>query len=51
MTEFEKIYRTYFEDVYLYIRKLSGDENTAEEITSEAFFKAMHSNKRFSWRL
>ena len=41
MTEFEKIYRTYFDDVYLYIRKLSGDENIAEEITSEAFFKAM----------
>lgn len=41
MTEFEKIYRTYFDDVYLYIRRLSGDENIAEEITSEAFFKAM----------
>ena len=24
MTEFEQIYRTYFEDVYLYIRRLSG---------------------------
>lgn len=47
MTEFEKIYRTYFEDVYLYIRKLSGDENTAEEITSEAFFKAMRSINGF----
>lgn len=43
MTEFEKIYRDYFDDVYLYIRKLSGSENTAEEITSEAFFKAMRS--------
>ncbi len=41
MTEFEKIYRTYFDDVYLYIRRLSGDENIAEEITSETFFKAM----------
>lgn len=41
MTEFEKIYRTYFGDVYQYIRRLSGDENIAEEITSEAFFKAM----------
>ncbi len=41
VTEFEKIYRTYFDDVYLYIRRLSGDENIAEEITSEAFFKAM----------
>lgn len=43
MTEFEEIYRAYFDDVYLYIRRLSGDENLAEEITSEAFFKAMRS--------
>lgn len=41
MTEFEEIYRKYFNDVYLYIRRLSGDENTAEDITSETFFKAM----------
>jgi len=41
VTEFEKIYRTYFNDVYQYIRRLSGDENIAEEITSEAFFKVM----------
>ena len=40
MTEFEKIYRTYFDDVYLYIRRLSGSEAIAEEIASEAFFKA-----------
>lgn len=43
MTEFEEIYRTYFHDVYLYLCRLSGDKNTAEEITSEAFFKAMRS--------
>lgn len=43
MTEFEQIYRTYFEDVYLYIRRLSGNEAIAEEIASEAFFKAMRS--------
>ncbi len=47
MTEFEKIYQTYFDDVYLYIRRLSGDENIAEEITSEAFFKAMRSISGF----
>lgn len=43
MTEFEEIYRTYFNDVYSYLRRLSGDEAAAEEITSEAFFKAMRS--------
>ncbi len=47
MTEFEKIYRTYFDDVFLYIRRLSGDENIAEEITSEAFFKAMRAIRGF----
>lgn len=47
MTEFEEIYRTYFGDVYLYIRGLSGDEGLAEEITSEAFFKAMGSLDRY----
>lgn len=43
MTEFEAIYRMYFDDVYLYIRKLSGDEHVAEDITGETFFKAMRS--------
>lgn len=47
MTEFEKIYREYFDDVYLYIRRLSGDEVIAEEITSETFFKAMRSIRGF----
>ena len=47
MTDFEKLYDAYFHDVYLYIRRLSGDEQTAEEITSETFFKAMHSIDRF----
>lgn len=47
MTDFEKLYHTYFNDVYLYIRRLSGNEQTAEDITSETFFKAMHSIDRF----
>ena len=41
MTEFENIYRSYFNDVFRYIRRLSGDETIAEEITGETFFKAM----------
>ncbi len=41
--EFEQIYSTYFKSVYRYIWKLSGDENIAEEITSETFLKAMKS--------
>ena len=47
MTEFEKIYKDYFNDVFLYIRRLSGDEHVAEEITGETFFKAMKAIKNF----
>ena len=45
--EFEKIYTTYFRDVFLYICRLSNDEHIAEEITSETFFKAMNSIDSF----
>ena len=47
MTEFEQIYQTYFKDVYLYLRRLSNNENLAEEITSETFFNAMQSLSSF----
>ncbi len=47
MTEFDKIYKTYFSDVFLYIKKLSGDDDLAEEITSETFFKAMRAIDKF----
>ena len=47
MTEFDKVYQTYFNDVFLYIRRLSGNEHIAEEVTSEAFFKAMQSINDF----
>jgi RNA polymerase sigma factor (sigma-70 family) len=47
LTEFEKIYKTYFTDVFLYIKKLSGDEDLAEEMTSETFFKALRAIDKF----
>ncbi len=47
MTDFEKIYRAYFDDVYLYIRRLSKDEHVSEEITCETFFKAMNAIDKF----
>lgn len=47
VTEFENIYRTYFNDVFLFIRRLSGNEHIAEEITSETFYKAMRSIDSF----
>lgn len=47
VTDFEQLYNTYFNDVYLYIRRLSGDEHIAEEITSETFLKAIKSIDSF----
>ena len=41
MTQFEEIYGEYFDDVYNYIYRLSGNRDVAEEITSETFFKAL----------
>ena len=37
----------YFNDIYRYILRLSGNAHTAEEITSETFFKAMKSIDQF----
>ena len=45
--EFEQIYRTYHKAVYLYALQLAGSEHVAEELTSETFFKAIHSIDRF----
>ena len=47
MEEFEEVYLKYFDDVYRYIRRLSGNEHVAEEITSDTFFKAMKSIGKF----
>ncbi len=41
MTSFEQVYQTYFRDVFFYIKKISGNEQVAEDITSETFLKAM----------
>lgn len=41
MTDFEEIYKVYFKDVYLYMIRLSGNEDIAEEITADTFFKAL----------
>lgn len=39
--DFEEIYTMYFKDVYLYLRSLSASEDTAEELTQEAFSKSL----------
>ena len=45
--DFDELYRTYFSDVYQYIRKLSGSEHMAEEITEETFYKALRKIESF----
>lgn len=45
--DFETIYKTYFKDVFLYLRSLSADSNIAEEITQETLEKALKSIDRF----
>ena len=47
MTEIERLYRTYFSDIYRYILKMSGSEHIAEDITEDTFFKAMRSIDNF----
>ena len=47
MNDFESIYRDYFADVYRYTRSLTLDENRAEELTEETFFRAMRSLPSF----
>lgn len=47
MSELESLYRAYFQDVYLYILSLSKDKHIAEDITSEAFIKAIKSIDTF----
>lgn len=41
MIDLREIYEAYFDDVYAYIRRLSGDASLAEEITAETFFRAV----------
>lgn len=45
--EFDQIYSTYFKSVYLYAIQLSGNKHIAEEITSDAFYKAINSIDKF----
>ena len=47
MTEFEEVYRLYFRDVYRYCLALTRDEQMAEEVTQETFFKALKAIDQF----
>ena len=45
--DFEELYNLYYKDIYLYIRSLAKDENIADEIAQESFFKALKSIDSF----
>lgn len=45
--ELDKIYKEYFETVYKYLLYLSHDEDLAEELTQETFYKAIRKIDKF----
>lgn len=45
--EFEEIYTKYFTDIYLFMLAMSRNEDIAEEITQETFFKALKNLNKF----
>lgn len=47
MKDFEKIYSDYYDIVFQYVLSLCKEETKAEEITQEAFFKALKSINTF----
>lgn len=50
MLDFESLYRTYYMKIYSYVMTLVKNANAAEEITQKAFFKAINTQKRQSFR-
>ncbi|MBR1724399.1 MAG: RNA polymerase sigma factor [Ruminococcus sp.] len=47
MNDLDEIYRSYYDDVYRYLRGLTASEQIAEELTQETFFRAMKSLKSY----
>lgn len=50
MEPFEELYRSHFQNVYHYVLSLCQDEQLAEEITQETFFKALKNIRQFDGR-
>ena len=48
--DYEKLYKTYYMQVYSFVMTIVKDQPAAEEITQNTFFKAMTSRKRFEGR-
>lgn len=41
MNDFERIYSEYYDTVFRYILSLCRDQQLAQEVTQEAFFRAL----------
>jgi RNA polymerase sigma-70 factor (ECF subfamily) len=48
MADFEEIYKLYFDDVFRFLRGLTANEDLAEELTGETFFKALRALNKFN---
>ena len=48
MTDLADIYEQYFKDIYSFVFLLCRNEEVAEEITQETFFKALKSIDNFN---
>lgn len=47
LNPFEELYLLYFDDVYRFLLRLTGNQELAEELTAETFFKALKSVEQF----
>lgn len=47
MKDTEKLYESYYEDVFRFLRGLSVDESLTEELTQETFYRALKSIDSF----
>jgi len=47
---FEALFEAYFDKLYGYVAYLTGDQTLAEDITSQAFEKAIINIDKFEWR-
>lgn len=45
--DFEKLYHAYFMKIYSFVLLIAKNPDLAEEITQEAFFKALKANRQF----
>lgn len=48
--DFEKLYNTYYMEVYSYVMALLKNPHQAEEVTQEVFFKALKAGEQFQGR-